>query len=80
MGTQQQLEILKQLAAQASGGKWLDQGKTSCCYTNSDKHWTIDPQGLAWEHFRTLSQLEEFGVDDTTQAGACCIPRLLQTS
>ena len=39
---------VKKLADAASSEQVLDQGKSSCCYSNSEKHWTIDPQGLAW--------------------------------
>ncbi|GAB7521053.1 ArsI/CadI family heavy metal resistance metalloenzyme [Paraburkholderia sp. 2C] len=27
---------------------------SQCCYAVSDKSWTVDPQGVAWETFRTL--------------------------
>lgn len=72
--TQEELETLKHLAETASDDKVLDQGKTSCCYSNSEKHWTIDPQGLAWEHFHTLSEAIDFGDESSAQTGACCIP------
>lgn len=72
--TQQQLETLKDQAAEASDGDYLDQGDSSCCYSNSAKHWIIDPQGLAWEHFHTLAEIAEFGEDSVTPTGACCIP------
>jgi len=52
----------------------LDQGEVTCCYAKSEKHWTVDPQGLAWEHFHTMSEAEEFGQDTANQTGACCIP------
>ena len=70
----EELESLKALADDASGGTTLDQGEAACCYAKSEKHWTIDPQGLAWEHFFTMSDAVAFGEDTTTQTGACCIP------
>lgn len=70
----EELQGLKQLAESASGGQVLDQGETACCYAKSEKHWTVDPQGLAWEHFHTMSEAEEFGADTANQTGACCIP------
>jgi catechol 2,3-dioxygenase-like lactoylglutathione lyase family enzyme len=70
----EELAALKALADDASGGTTLDQGEAACCYANSEKHWTIDPQGLAWEHFLTMSDAVAFGEDTATQAGACCIP------
>lgn len=69
-----ELASLKALAAVASGDQVLDQGEVACCYANSEKHWTVDPQGIAWEHFYTLSQAQEFGRDTASVAGACCIP------
>ena len=32
----------------------LDQPNSECCYARSDKYWTTDPQGIAWETFHTL--------------------------
>ncbi len=72
--TAEELAEVKKLADAASPGEVLDQGKSSCCYSNSEKHWTIDPQGLAWEHFHTMSDALEFGNDTANQTGACCIP------
>lgn len=70
----EELADLKALADDASGGATLDQGETACCYAKSEKHWTVDPQGLAWEHFLTMSDAAAFGEDSATQSGACCIP------
>jgi Lactoylglutathione lyase and related lyases len=68
------LAAIKQLAEAASQGAVLDQGETSCCYAKSEKHWTIDPQGLAWEHFHTMSDAVTSGEDTAMRNGACCIP------
>ncbi|CAE6831005.1 Cadmium-induced protein CadI [Paraburkholderia aspalathi] len=38
-----------------------NQTATSCCYAKSDKTWTVDPQGVAWETFRTLEQALVYG-------------------
>lgn len=70
----EELHTIKQLAESAAQGEVLDQGATACCYAKSEKHWTVDPQGLAWEHFHTLSDVLEFGEDTASQTGACCIP------
>jgi catechol 2,3-dioxygenase-like lactoylglutathione lyase family enzyme len=70
----EELMAIKQLAEAASPGEVLDQGEASCCYSKSEKHWSIDPQGLAWEHFHTMSDALEFGHDTANQTGACCIP------
>ena len=39
----------------------FDEGDTVCCYAKSEKHWITDPQGLAWEHFRTMDASKTFG-------------------
>jgi len=50
----------------------------SCCYANSDKYWSLDPQGIAWESFRTLSESSSFACgtnsDESDNESACCIP------
>ena len=32
-----------------------------CCYAKSDKYWVTDPQGIAWESFRSLGSIPLFG-------------------
>jgi len=34
---------------------------THCCYANSNKHWTSDPQGVAWEFFHTMGKAQTYG-------------------
>ncbi|APR34610.1 ArsI/CadI family heavy metal resistance metalloenzyme [Paraburkholderia sp. SOS3] len=45
-----------------------------CCYAVSDKSWTVDPQGVAWETFRTLEAAPAYGKSrhdsDPTDAAA----------
>lgn len=72
--TPEELADLKALADDASEGATIDQGEAACCYAKSEKHWTIDPQGMAWEHFLTMSDALAFGEDTATQSGACCAP------
>jgi len=57
----------------------LEQREAACCYAKSDKHWSVDPQGIAWEAFHTLASIPVFGEDRATEAtpGAtapCCVP------
>jgi catechol 2,3-dioxygenase-like lactoylglutathione lyase family enzyme len=70
----EELAALKTQADAASGSAVLDQGNVTCCYARSEKHWTVDPQGIAWEHFLTMDDAETFGVDVASPSGACCIP------
>ena len=54
------------------------QKNASCCYAKSDKYWTIDPQGVAWESFHTLDSIPVYGsegrakADMKPAAAACC--------
>jgi catechol 2,3-dioxygenase-like lactoylglutathione lyase family enzyme len=53
------------------------QKNASCCYAKSDKYWTIDPQGVAWESFHTLDSAPVYGAEsraktEEPRAAACC--------
>ena len=56
----------------------LPQKGASCCYAKSDKYWTLDPQGIAWESFHTLDSVPVYGSDARSKAksrsAACCAP------
>ena len=41
----------------------MDQKDAICCYSKADKHWTRDPQGLAWETFYTFGASTTYGND-----------------
>ncbi|WP_269503277.1 ArsI/CadI family heavy metal resistance metalloenzyme [Burkholderia sp. IMCC1007] len=54
---------------------------TACCYAQSDKYWTVDPQGIAWETYQTLGEIPTFGESRVVpapqpeaNASACCSP------
>jgi len=66
-----------------------------CCYAKSDKYWVTDPQGIAWESFRSLESIPLYGSSEaqrtvTEQAGrcgsgaasgsSCCTPPQAQTA
>lgn len=40
-----------------------DETRAHCCYAESDKHWAIDPSGIAWETFQTLNTIPTYGTD-----------------
>lgn len=70
---------LAALKSQAHGADMalLDEGKTACCYSRSDKYWITDPQGIAWEQFHTLGDIPVFdgnreGGCGTAAGSACC--------
>lgn len=54
----------------------LDEGKTTCCYAESDKAWVTDPVGVVWEGFHTTGASESFGKDAPSipSSGGCCAP------
>src|SRR5262245_42833283 len=61
----------------------------SCCYAKSDKYWTIDPQGIAWESFHTLDSVPMYGndtkidkgeIDTGERTSACCAPAATETA
>jgi catechol 2,3-dioxygenase-like lactoylglutathione lyase family enzyme len=72
-----ELEELRVRLAQADVSTSAQKG-VSCCYARSDKYWTIDPQGIAWESFHTLDSVPVYGEDRGTQPtkakSACCAP------
>jgi len=71
--TEEELADLKS-RVQAADLALLDEGTTTCCYARSEKHWITDPQGIAWEHFRTLGNIPVFSETPAPGAseGTCC--------
>jgi catechol 2,3-dioxygenase-like lactoylglutathione lyase family enzyme len=80
-----ELEDLGSRLAQAEVAITAQKG-ASCCYAKSDKYWTIDPQGIAWESFHTLDSVPMFGQDTRSRASeaksagkaACCGPAMVK--
>ncbi len=61
----------------------FNEGNTQCCYAQSKKHWVTDPQGIAWEMYRTMGEAKTYNgedessvekVADKANASACCSP------
>ncbi len=75
---------------QEAGANGLEEKNASCCYARSDKYWTTDPSGIAWESFRSLGTVPLYygeakeaacGTGESTccatqpeAAGASCCP------
>ena len=55
---------------QADGTVVAEKG-VHCCYAKSDKYWVTDPQGIAWESFRSLGSVPLFGGEANAAPGAC---------
>ena len=72
-----ELEEIGTRLAQADVSTTAQKG-ASCCYAKSDKYWTVDPQGVAWESFHTLDSVPLYGADtrsaamEKAPAAACC--------
>lgn len=49
-----------------------DQPNANCCYARSDKYWTTDPQGIAWETFHTLESIPVRGESVRPESSSCC--------
>ena len=75
-------EELAELAGRlkAAGEVTRDQEATTCCYSQSDKAWVNDPNGLRWETFHTFGEAVTYGEDEPgaahadTPKAACCAP------
>lgn len=73
-----ELEDLGIRLAQADVAVTAQKG-AECCYAKSDKYWTIDPQGIAWESFHTLDSVPMYGQETRPRPdealkvkSACC--------
>jgi predicted lactoylglutathione lyase len=60
-----------------AGGNVIDEGKTTCCYANSEKSWIDDPAGISWETFYTSGESTNYGNSFDKEARiahakACC--------
>jgi hypothetical protein len=62
-----------------------DQAAIRCCYAQSAKTWSADPQGIAWESFYTFGESTTYGEGNhqdqvqmspgkpvVEKGGACC--------
>ena len=67
----EELVALRQQVADAQIAA-QDQPNADCCYARSDKYWTTDPQGIAWETFHTLESISVRGKSARPDASSCC--------
>ncbi|HQR60439.1 MAG TPA: ArsI/CadI family heavy metal resistance metalloenzyme [Methylophilaceae bacterium] len=59
----------------AAGMVTLSEADTVCCYAKSDKHWVVDPSGIAWEAYHTLDSAPTFhDLPESGDQPACCAP------
>ena len=76
----QDLDLIRERLADAEG-ETFDEEETSCCYARSNKTWAKDPQGVIWETFHTMAEVQHYGESKASQALAaseqasdCCEP------
>lgn len=78
--TDEELEAIHANLWLADGTVVAEKG-VHCCYAKSDKYWVNDPQGIAWESFRSLDSVPLHGEDnqvasincDSDEAIGCCV-------
>jgi len=46
----------------------LEEKGAHCCYSESDKYWVLDPQGIPWENFHSLREIPIYGKDSSKDA------------
>ncbi len=60
----------------------IEQPSAECCYSKSDKTWSLDPVGVRWEVFHTHDDIAWYGADtnplhapsDDAEDGCCGMP------
>lgn len=48
-------------------------GETTCCYAKSEKSWIEDPNGVAWEAYHTMEDVQIFSEEHKSDS-TCCAP------
>lgn len=75
-GNAEELNAL-QARLEAAGIDGREQVDAACCYARSDKYWSLDPQGIAWEAFHTLDSIPVFSDSGReTSAQGCCVSEM----
>jgi catechol 2,3-dioxygenase-like lactoylglutathione lyase family enzyme len=68
--TEEELEGIHANLQQADQQVVAEKG-VHCCYAKSDKYWVTDPQGVAWESFRSLGSVPLYGEENHAAPAAC---------
>lgn len=60
----------------AAGLAGTAETEAGCCYSRSDKYWSLDPSGIPWESFHTLARVPTFdgAAPGAGRQSACCVP------
>jgi catechol 2,3-dioxygenase-like lactoylglutathione lyase family enzyme len=77
----EELDAIRAQFVAADQDRVVDEPNVNCCYAFGSKHWTKDPQGIAWEAFHTLANVpvvgDEVAEGSETACGSsatCCGP------
>jgi len=62
-----ELAQIREQFARADAESIYDEPNVTCCYARGDKHWTRDPQGIAWEAFHTLDSVPMYEQGSATE-------------
>ncbi len=68
----EELAGIRERFAAADAASIYDEPNVSCCYARGNKHWTRDPQGIAWEAFHTLDNVPVVDTAGKPAADAAC--------
>lgn len=69
--TDDELEAIHANLQQADAATVMAEKGVNCCYAKSDKYWVTDPQGVAWESFRSLGSVPVYGEENHSAPAAC---------
>jgi catechol-2,3-dioxygenase len=69
---QEQLDVIRKQLSSANISTHSD-GDTTCCYARSEKSWVEDPNGIAWEAYHSMEDIQMFGEAESNSK-ACCAP------
>ena len=77
----EQADLSEALQRAEDAGSLQVEGRVTCCYADSSKGWSTDPDGVSWELFLTHGDAEAMrgGEAQPLLAGggedlACCVP------
>jgi catechol 2,3-dioxygenase-like lactoylglutathione lyase family enzyme len=68
--TAEELEAIHANLRKADDAVVAEKG-VRCCYATSDKYWVTDPQGIAWESFRSLGMVPLYDGESEAESTAC---------
>jgi len=68
----EELSVIRTAFSAADADGVSDETNVTCCYALGNKHWTRDPQGIAWEAFHTLDSAPVYGEGAEPEPNSAC--------